>query len=526
MRSILFRSHAGIPILPAWRRLLLSCLTPVLAISVFTQPVGAQTRPSGAVAAELRSEAGGKLKTFYKARSWWPLWIRGNTLGPEADRMVELVETAGLDGLDPRAFDPEDLREVVDAARGGSPRALARAEIRLSRTFAAYVRALRRISSAKMVYLDQELAPDQPTDIEVLRVAGVAPSFPDYIDNMGWMSPVYAQLRARLADYIDNWATLPEMTLPPGPVLRAGTKGERVALLRERLGLAGGAAFDKELAARTKAFQAAHGLPSDAIVGQKTIAALNRGAGYYEHLLRLNLDRARILPNTGKRYIIVDAAAARLWLYEDGQVRDTMKVIVGKPTEPTPMLAGMMRYAVVNPYWNVPPDLVRKRIVPRVVEKGEKLDAMGYEALSGWTTDARVLDQSEIDWSAVAAGTQELRVRQLPGKTNSMGRMKFMFPNDLGIYLHDTPEKALFKEDARRFSSGCVRVEDAERLAQWLFGRPLEVPTDKPEQQVYLPQAVPVYITYLTAAPTENGIAFREDVYGRDADQAERFAGR
>ncbi|WP_238475447.1 L,D-transpeptidase family protein [Sphingomonas cavernae] len=478
------------------------------------------------MSAELRSAMGGKLKAFYRARAWWPLWIQGDTLGPEADRLIALIESSDLDGLDPADFDPEDLRDVVEVARSGSPEALARAEVRLSRAFAAYVRALRRAPTVKMVYLDQELVPEQPTEIEVLRAAGVETSMAAYVDTMGWMNPIYAQLRARLVDYHENWSGLPEIVLPPGPTLRSGMKGERVALLRERLGLAPGAGFDKPLAAKLKAFQAAHGLPADAVAGAKTLAALNRGSAWYEHLLRLNLERARVLPGTRKRYVVVDAAAARLWLYEDGAVVDTMKVIVGKPTEPTPMLAGMMRYAVVNPYWNVPPDLVRKRIVPRVVENGESLNAMGYEALSDWTHDARILDQSEIDWTAVAAGSQELRVRQLPGKTNSMGKMKFMFPNDLGIYLHDTPEKALFKQEGRRFSSGCVRVEDAQRLALWLFGKPLDAPSEAPEQQVYLPQPVPVYITYMTAAPTDTGIAFREDAYERDAAQTEQFAGR
>ncbi|HKX36891.1 MAG TPA: L,D-transpeptidase family protein, partial [Rhizorhapis sp.] len=109
---------------------------------------------------------------------------------------------------------------------------------------------------------------------------------------------------------------------------------------------------------------------------------------------------------------------------------------------------------------------------------------------------------------------------------NAMGRVKFMFPNDLGIYLHDTPDKALFKEKQRWFSSGCVRLEDAPRLGKWLFGKPMAAPSDEPEQHVPLPDGVPVYLTYLTASPTESGIEFLQDGYGRDAAQMRRIAGR
>jgi murein L,D-transpeptidase YcbB/YkuD len=124
------------------------------------------------------------------------------------------------------------------------------------------------------------------------------------------------------------------------------------------------------------------------------------------------------------------------------------------------MLAGLMHYAIVNPYWNVPPDLARTKVAPGVLAKGVGfLKSMRYEVLSDWTEKATVLDPKTVDWRAVAAGRSEIRVRQLPGKGNSMGRMKFMMPNDLGIYLHDTPDRHLFADANRYFSSGCVRLE-------------------------------------------------------------------
>jgi murein L,D-transpeptidase YcbB/YkuD len=194
-----------------------------------------------------------------------------------------------------------------------------------------------------------------------------------------------------------------------------------------------------------------------------------------------------------------------------------MRVVVGKPKYPTPMMAALVRYASLNPYWNVPPDLAAERIAPNVVKEGlGYLRTRGYEVLSDWGDGARVVDPSGVDWKAVADGTTEVRIRQLPGPHNAMGKMKFMFPNREGIYLHDTPEKELLTEASRLFSGGCVRLEDASRLGEWMFGRALQAQGSDPEQRVDLPQPVPVYITYLTAVPSGSSIAWYDDIYGRD----------
>ena len=238
-------------------------------------------------------------------------------------------------------------------------------------------------------------------------------------------------------------------------------------------------------------------------------------------LVQLNLERARAIPaSPAARYVLVDAAGARLYMFEGGRIVDSMKVVVGKPSEPTPMIAGLLSNAVLNPYWNVPPDLVRSRIAWNVNQKGVSyLKTKGYQALSDYTDKAKLLNPAKIDWKAVEAGTRELRVRQLPGKANFMGKVKFNFPNSQGIYLHDTPDKALLKEEVRFASSGCVRLEDAPRLGAWLFGKMPAPRKGGVEQVVPLPQPVPVYITYLTAAPSEGRIVFRDDLYNRDAPQ-------
>lgn len=242
-------------------------------------------------------------------------------------------------------------------------------------------------------------------------------------------------------------------------------------------------------------------------------------------LLRANLDRASILPAREDRYVLVDIAAARLEYFEKGALKQSMRVIVGSAEHPTPMMVGMIRYATLNPYWHVPPDLTRERIAPRVLSEGLKyFRSRGYEVVSEWSHSARVIDPSTIDWKAVAAGRSEIYVRQKPGPHNGMGKIKLRFPNDLGIYLHDTPGRQLFAGSQRNYSGGCVRLEDATALGALLVGKSVVPATNQPEQTVTLPKPVPLYITYLTLRPGSDGkLVERRDAYGRDRIVRDRY---
>ncbi|MEO5611821.1 MAG: L,D-transpeptidase family protein [Sphingomicrobium sp.] len=206
-----------------------------------------------------------------------------------------------------------------------------------------------------------------------------------------------------------------------------------------------------------------------------------------------------VYPTQG-RYLLVDAASAQLFMVEDGQIRDTMKVIVGKPTSQTPTIASKIYYATLNPYWNVPADLAQKLIAPRVLAQGTKyLTSRHYQVLASFDDGAPEIAPESVDWKAVAEGRATVKVRQLPGPANSMGQVKFGFANAGGVFLHDSPEKELFESDQRQLSNGCVRLEDAPRLARWMLGRDPSEFGDQPEEHVLLPQAVPIYITYLNA---------------------------
>ena len=200
------------------------------------------------------------------------------------------------------------------------------------------------------------------------------------------------------------------------------------------------------------------------------------------------------------RYVLVDASSARLYMMEDGRVEDSMKVIVGKPDTPTPALKDVINYETLNPYWHVGPDLAKTIIAPRVLQEGDAyLTTRGYQVVSAFSADARVISPDSVDWKGVAAGDVKIYVRQDPGQANSLGHYKFDLPNGDGIYLHDTPKKELFAQDKRDLSHGCVRLEDAPRLAKWLLGKDPPAASE-PEEHILLPKPVPITITYLDSS--------------------------
>jgi murein L,D-transpeptidase YcbB/YkuD len=518
----------------------------LLLITVGVAQSGQLTRT--ALAQELsRSRAPPEVLAFYRARGdqpfWthsyglWPLWT-GASLGPEARQMAAITATAL-----PGEISGSTIRQVaaaVAAARSGRPQAAARAEVALSRALGEYGHGRSGGSSAAgLEFVDPAF--DAPANaLEALQQAAEAPSLAEHLAALRQGNPVYRALHEDLVAYRREWSGLPQVQIAPGPTLQLGAASERVGRLRRRLGLArspdleGGAVFDRPLAEAVTRFQAAHGLAATGQADAATVGALDAGAAHYERLILANLQRARLLPPPAtSRFILVNPAAGKLWLYDAEIAKKSMRVVVGKRETQTPMMAGLLRYIVFNPYWEVPEDLVRSSIAPKVLRQGlSALSADHLQALSDWSDEAAPLDPAQIDWAAVAAGRQEVRVRQQPAGDNRMGAVKFMLPNELGIYLHDTPNKAAFMGPQRLLSAGCVRLERASDLVAWLLGQPVgDVASLGVDDRVDLREPTAVYITYLTAAPGPAGVTFYPDVYGRDPaalaalDQALQDAG-
>ena len=229
-----------------------------------------------------------------------------------------------------------------------------------------------------------------------------------------------------------------------------------------------------------------------------------------------NLARIRFVAPGGK-YVVVDSNAARLYMLDEHGIADSMRIIVGKPETPTPLLVSVIYYATANPYWNVPDNLIRSLVAARVLSRGKSyLKEHNYQVITKLGLDADPVPNDSVDWADVAAGKSTIFVRQLPGPYNSMGKLKFGFANAEDVYLHDTPDKSLFDADSRLLSNGCIRLEDAQRLGRWLLGNDPEPQSDAAEQHLPLPEPVPIFLTYLTLNLDAGTPALTADAYGRD----------
>lgn len=511
-----------------------------VAGGLFLAPIGAVAAwpmVSGAIGldatAHLRAElergvAPTELYSFYRERDFRPLWIDGRGLTPAGERALAAMSRASDLGLNDE-YQPDMAR----ALRTGASPDLARAEAALSKAFGRFVVDLRRPEpGAGIVLVDAVLDPSPKSPGEVLEQVARAKDAAAAVDDLVRMSPAFEATSQALKAFRSRWSALPQEPLPAGPPLTEGARGRTVDALRRRLRIATtppGRPFGGEDIRAVREFQRWHGLPVTGVVDEETRTALNRGAAHYERILRLNVARLRAAPaNPGRRHVRVNVATQTLTTYENGKPVDTMRVVVGARDQQTPAMAGLIRYAVLNPYWNIPPDLVRTGIATDALRRGPAaLEARKLEVLSDWGLEASLIDPRRVDWRAVATGERILRVRQKPGPHNMMGAVKYMLPNRLGIYLHDTPDRSAFQRTPRTLSAGCVRLEDAAGFGRWLFGTSLDaLQPVGPEHRVDLPDPVPVYILYLTAEPRPGGgLLFHEDVYGRDATRPETRTG-
>ena len=475
---------------------------PIDALQSAPSPPSSAARPEAPLAP---IEIGHDVAAFYRDRDFRPLWVTSAGLRPEAQQLLTVLGDSAS----------AELRAAVEAARGGDPHRLTRADLLLSDAYADYVRDRQRPPAANgMRYIDPGLAPEAQPVRYILDAAAASPALAAHLDAVERINPVYDGLTRGLAAYRAFWSALPQDALPAHP------SGEQ---LRHRLGLGP----NQDLPARLRLFQHVHGLAPSGAADPATIAALNRGARLYEQRILANIERARAIPaRPDGRYLLVDTASARLWMIEGGRIEGAMRVVVGKRAMPTPLMAGMIRYAALNPYWNLPPDLIRKRAGNAARHGAGVITGERLQVLSDWTSQARPLAPGRVDWRAVAAGRRFVNLRQLPGPANMMGRIKFMLPNDLGVYLHDTPLRDLLRRADRHESSGCVRLEDAPRLARWLFDGRVPRADGTPEQRADLPAPMPVYLAYFTVLPSPDGVVFQSDVYGRDRAAAPRAAPR
>jgi murein L,D-transpeptidase YcbB/YkuD len=499
------------------------------------------------------------LARLYEA-SWAPLWVdeAGRPTQAALDA-IAAIRTAPEDGLDSLDYSGARLDSAAAALSGAATRTpveVGRFDLGLSLAFLRYVGDLHagRIDPAKAGF-KLSAAVDRHDVPMLIRSALSDGSLPQLVLTQRPTLVIYSRLKETLAQYRILADSATDSVPPVSASVKPGdTTWNGILALEKRLRLLGDLIdttpgpspiahrpYDSVLVEAVKRFQDRHGLEPDGVIGKGTIAALNVPIARRVEQLILSLERLRWIPDLeGERFIVVNIPTFHLWAFDslnaEGAPSIDMNVIVGRNTlnTQTPVFVEQMRYVIFRPYWNVPPGILRSETLPAIRKDPENYLARNdMEIVQGQGDDARPVAPTPENIALLAKG--QLRVRQRPGPRNSLGLVKFMFPNDENVYLHSTPAQELFNRNKRDFSHGCVRVERPVDLGIWVLDevsgwdrdRILNAMKEGKPTRVNLPRPLPVILFYTTAiAGLDGRPQFFEDVYGHDAKLEKALATR
>jgi len=491
--------------------------------------------------AELPSHA--RWGAFYATRGYRPIWFEGGSPTARVGQLSAALQRLQAEGIDlPQASAllegaPTNMDAVVPAPL--AEEAAAAAELRLTDSLLTAALALSGGATRPQEQDPAWYLP--PPVIDLRRIEALVAGETDLAEGLVGLAPRTAEYR-RLREALANFRALAQggewEVLDEGATLRPGEISPEVPVLRRRL-IQGGdldvAAeammaevpefYDDTLAEAVARFQSRHGLDPDGAVGPKTRAALNVPLSQRIAQLRVALERLRWMPRAENgRYLLVNTAGFRLTLYDRDQPELEMRVIVGLPDKKwaTPSFTAPVRYLVLNPYWNIPRNILREEVLPDALADPDYLEKKRIRLLDDEGEEV-TLGAEELQQLA-QEGRFPYRLRQDSGDGNALGRIKLMLPNQFDIYLHDTNRRGLFQRSYRAFSHGCIRLEKPFALAARLLGgdwdeaKLNEASVTAKNRILNLPEPVPAYIVYLTAWVDADGtVQFREDHYGRDA---------
>jgi L,D-transpeptidase YcbB len=485
------------------------------------------------------------LPTFYERRGYQPAWTDNRGPLSQTKALLNVIRHADREGLKPEDYHLGKINAILSEfyqtpkwRKQNNLRQLVDLDLLLTDAFLIYGSHLLagRVNPERMD--SQWFANRREADLaqlleDALRsnqieevLAGLLPAYADYM-----------LLRDTLAVYREFSETGVWPIVPAGSKLRQGDRNERIHLLRLRLSAEGflkSAAtddkrlFDNNLEQALKRFQMQNGLEPDGILDAQTLQTINISADQRIRQIVVNMERWRWLPqDLGDRYILVNIAGFNLDVVEQETLVLNMRVVAGKPYRQTPVFSDKITHLVINPYWRVPATIAEQDILPKQKKDPSFLVNHKIRVFEGWESNAREINPSIIDWNTVTATNLAYRFIQDPGPQNELGRIKFMFPNQFDVYLHDTPSKGLFAKTRRDFSSGCIRIEKPVELATYLLTNHPDWPAEKirsilsgsdfTAQTVVLSEPVNIHILYWTVWVGEDDhIHFGPDIYGRD----------
>ena len=473
------------------------------------------------------------LERFYGARDYAPAWT-----GAAATQALDVLGKADEHGLPAQDYSPRPLAARMHA-HGAAP-----VDDTADQDAALTLALLRYLADLHAGRIRSDFAAVRVVDpVPLLQHALAEQNLAAAVDAAEPRLAIYHRLKATLAEY-RKLATQPTAPLPAAPSNRAIEAGAAYAGARElgaRLMLLGdlapeagtqGDTYSAELAQAVMRFQDRHGLDADGKLGRQTLAALNVPLASRVRQVELSMERLRWLPELPPGpFIAVNLPSFRLWAFKATDAPPVLatRVIVGKAVRTqTPLFIGTLRHIEFNPYWNVPPSILRAEIVPALLRDPDYLVKNDMEVVG---PGAQTVSAATL--AALRSGA--LRVRQRPGPQNALGAIKFALPNSMNIYLHSTPARALFARSRRDFSHGCIRVEDTAALANfvladqagWTSEAIAAAMAPGPNRTVQLKAPMPVVIFYTTAIVDGDGRPlFPDDVYRLDGALERNLAAR
>lgn len=476
-----------------------------------------------------------QVRRLYKNQNYQLIWIDGDR---PSNRYRELAKVLGT--ADDHGLPAEQYRLPIDEPSDGRVKVSAEQAPELDvKTTATFLRYFAHLSGGRLdpraLHSLWTLKPEKPDLAVTLTTALKNNDLTAAMDRLQPQHPEYQELQTALVRYRAIAAKGGWPSIPAGTRLKPNQQSPVVPALRQRLAIEGdldpahekdpSPVFDANVVDAVKRFEERHRIEPDGIVDSATVRALNVPVDQRVRVIELNLERWRWLPDLmPDRHFVVNVPDFRLEAIENGKAVMGMRVIVGEAGNKTPIFADEMTHVVFSPYWNVPPGIAREETIPRAVSDPEFLARNNMEVVG---PSGAVVDPYSIDWSSATG----LRIRQRPGSGNALGGVKFIFPNNFNVYLHDTNATKLFDRIERGLSHGCVRVEEPHKLAQYVLRDQPEWTAEAidaamksgQEKHVKLNAPIPVYILYKTAWVHDGGVRFLKDLYGHDADQAAKL---
>jgi murein L,D-transpeptidase YcbB/YkuD len=486
------------------------------------------------------------LPGFYRNRDFRPAWIDDRLALGDARAFLTALLLVDQDGLDPKNYHLVAIGSLlaeIDAAgkkgiRHVQPESLVDLEMLLTDGFLLCGSHLVHGQVNPETIQSEWSIKGRVEDLAAVLEKGLAAKdIPGALDSLRPANSFYRGIRKAYVEYAALADAGGWPGFPPGPKLVRGDRDARMKALRQILEVMGdlpraAAApepelFDDDLEGAVKSFQLRHGLEPDGAVGAATAAALSVPVAERLKQLRANLERWRwITEELGERFVMVNVAGFRVGVFEAGQAVLFMPAIVGQAYRQTPDFSGKISTITINPTWNVPPKLAREDILPKLKKDPSYLKKKGFHVFESWSEGAREIDGATVDWTQVNGESLSFKFRQDPGPQNALGRILFLFPNKFDVYMHDTPERWLFSQTVRDFSSGCIRIEKPIDLAayalrddpSWTKDKIVEAIASGETKVIRLRKPLGVHILYWTTWLGVDGrIQFRQDIYLRDA---------